>query len=109
MAGTGWDKSSPNEPEKTEETLAEITHKVVIQTSGRLGAEVASRAASEAASRALGVTLEPADLTRTAPAAPAGGKDLTAAAEAAGALAIALAFYNNYRTIDIDRGDELKG
>ena len=32
-----------------------------------------------------------------------------AAAEAAVALAIAIAFYNNHRTIDVDRGDELKG
>ncbi len=32
-----------------------------------------------------------------------------AAAEAAVALAIALNFYNNHATIDIDRADELKG
>jgi NADH:ubiquinone oxidoreductase subunit K len=32
-----------------------------------------------------------------------------AAAEAAVALAIALSFYNNHLTIDVDRGDELKG
>lgn len=32
-----------------------------------------------------------------------------AAAEAAVALAIALNFYNNHHTIDVDRGDELKG
>lgn len=32
-----------------------------------------------------------------------------AAAEAAVALAIALAFYNNHLTIDVDRGDELRG
>jgi NADH:ubiquinone oxidoreductase subunit K len=32
-----------------------------------------------------------------------------AAAEAAVALAIALNFYNNHTTIDIDRADELKG
>ena len=32
-----------------------------------------------------------------------------AAAEAAVALAIALNFYNNYQTIDIDRGDKLRG
>lgn len=32
-----------------------------------------------------------------------------AAAEAAVALSIALNFYNNHLTIDIDRGDELKG
>jgi NADH-quinone oxidoreductase subunit K len=32
-----------------------------------------------------------------------------AAAEAAVALAIALNFYNNHLTIDVDRGDELKG
>jgi len=32
-----------------------------------------------------------------------------AAAEAAVALAIALNFYNNYQSIDVDRGDELKG
>jgi NADH:ubiquinone oxidoreductase subunit K len=32
-----------------------------------------------------------------------------AAAEAAVALAIALCFYNNYATVDVDRGDELKG
>lgn len=32
-----------------------------------------------------------------------------AAAEAAVALAIALNFYNNHSTIDIDRADELKG
>ncbi len=32
-----------------------------------------------------------------------------AAAEAAVALAIALNFYNNHLTIDIDRGDELHG
>ena len=31
-----------------------------------------------------------------------------AAAEAAVALAIALNFYNNHLTIDVDRGDELK-
>jgi len=32
-----------------------------------------------------------------------------AAAEAAVALAIALNFYNNHTTIDVDRGDDLKG
>jgi NADH-quinone oxidoreductase subunit K len=32
-----------------------------------------------------------------------------AAAEAAVALAIALNFYNNFTTIDVDRADELKG
>ena len=32
-----------------------------------------------------------------------------AAAEAAVALAIALNFYNNHATIDVDRGNELKG
>ena len=32
-----------------------------------------------------------------------------AAAEAAVALSIALNFYNNHMTIDVDRGDELKG
>jgi NADH-quinone oxidoreductase subunit K len=32
-----------------------------------------------------------------------------AAAEAAIALAIALNFYNNHLTIDVDRGDELQG
>jgi NADH:ubiquinone oxidoreductase subunit K len=32
-----------------------------------------------------------------------------AAAEAAVALAIALNYYNNFATIDVDRGDELKG
>ena len=32
-----------------------------------------------------------------------------AAAEAAVALAIALNFYNNHTSIDVDRGDELKG
>jgi len=32
-----------------------------------------------------------------------------AAAEAAVALAIALNFYNNHATIDVDQGDELKG
>ena len=32
-----------------------------------------------------------------------------AAAEAAVALAIALNFYNNHATIDVDRADELKG
>jgi NADH-quinone oxidoreductase subunit K len=32
-----------------------------------------------------------------------------AAAEAAVALAIALKFYNNHTTIDVDRADELKG
>ena len=32
-----------------------------------------------------------------------------AAAEAAVALAIALNFYNNYQTIDIDKGDKLQG
>ncbi len=32
-----------------------------------------------------------------------------AAAEAAVALAIALNFYNNHNTIDVDRGDELEG
>ena len=32
-----------------------------------------------------------------------------AAAEAAVALAIALNFYNNHHTIDVDRGDELHG
>lgn len=32
-----------------------------------------------------------------------------AAAEAAVALAIALSFYNNHLTIDVDRADELRG
>ncbi len=32
-----------------------------------------------------------------------------AAAEAAVALAIALNFYNNHATIDVDRADELQG
>ncbi len=32
-----------------------------------------------------------------------------AAAEAAVALAIALNFYNNHATVDVDRGDKLKG
>lgn len=32
-----------------------------------------------------------------------------AAAEAAVALAIALNFYNNHMTIDVDRGDDLQG
>ena len=32
-----------------------------------------------------------------------------AAAEAAVALAIALSFYNNHLTIDVDRGDKLQG
>ena len=32
-----------------------------------------------------------------------------ATAEAAVALAIALNFYNNHATVDVDRGDELKG
>lgn len=32
-----------------------------------------------------------------------------AAAEAAVALAIALNFYNNHLTIDVDRGDQLRG
>jgi NAD(P)H-quinone oxidoreductase subunit 4L len=32
-----------------------------------------------------------------------------AAAEAAVALAIALNFYNNHTTVDVDRGDQLKG
>ena len=32
-----------------------------------------------------------------------------AAAEAAVALAIALCYYNNHDTIDVDRGDELRG
>ena len=32
-----------------------------------------------------------------------------AAAEAAVALAIALNFYNNHLTIDVDRGDDLRG
>lgn len=32
-----------------------------------------------------------------------------AAAEAAVALAIALNFYNNHNTIDVDRGDSLRG
>lgn len=32
-----------------------------------------------------------------------------AAAEAAVALAIALNYYNNHATIDVDRGDELRG
>jgi NADH:ubiquinone oxidoreductase subunit K len=32
-----------------------------------------------------------------------------AAAEAAVALAIALCYYNNHATIDVDQGDELKG
>jgi len=34
---------------------------------------------------------------------------ILAAAEAAVALAIALNFYNNFSTIDVDRGDKLKG
>ncbi len=34
---------------------------------------------------------------------------LLAAAEAAVALAIALNFYNNYASIDVDRGEELRG
>lgn len=34
---------------------------------------------------------------------------ILAAAEAAVALAIALNFYNNHTTIDVDRADELKG
>ena len=34
---------------------------------------------------------------------------ILAAAEAAVALAIALNFYNNHSTIDVDRADELKG
>jgi NADH:ubiquinone oxidoreductase subunit K len=34
---------------------------------------------------------------------------LLAAAEAAVALAIALSFYNNHATIDVDRADDLKG
>jgi NADH:ubiquinone oxidoreductase subunit K len=34
---------------------------------------------------------------------------ILAAAEAAVALAIALSFYNNFATVDVDRGDELKG
>lgn len=34
---------------------------------------------------------------------------ILAAAEAAVALAIALAFYNTHSTIDVDHGDELKG
>jgi NADH-quinone oxidoreductase subunit K len=32
-----------------------------------------------------------------------------AAAEAAVALAIALNYYNTFATVDVDRGDELKG
>ena len=32
-----------------------------------------------------------------------------AAAEAAVALAIVLCYYNNYATVDVDQGDELKG
>ena len=32
-----------------------------------------------------------------------------AAAEAAAALAIALNFYNNFGSIDVDRADQLKG
>ena len=32
-----------------------------------------------------------------------------AAAEAAVALAIALNFYNNHQTIDVDRGNQLRG
>jgi NADH:ubiquinone oxidoreductase subunit K len=32
-----------------------------------------------------------------------------AAAEAAVALAIALNYYNNHQTIDVDRGDQLRG
>ena len=32
-----------------------------------------------------------------------------AAAEAAVALAVMLSFYGNYRTVDVDRGDSLKG
>lgn len=34
---------------------------------------------------------------------------LLAAAEAAIAIAIIMNFYNNYQTIDVDRGDELRG
>lgn len=34
---------------------------------------------------------------------------LLAAAEAAVALAITLNFYNNHATVDVDRGDDLKG
>jgi len=34
---------------------------------------------------------------------------LLAAAEAAVALAITLAFYNNHATVDVDRADDLKG
>ncbi len=34
---------------------------------------------------------------------------ILAAGEAAVALAIALAFYHNHATIDVDQGDELKG
>jgi len=34
---------------------------------------------------------------------------ILAAGEAAVALAIALNFYNNYTTIDVDRADDLKG
>jgi NADH:ubiquinone oxidoreductase subunit K len=34
---------------------------------------------------------------------------ILAAGEAAAALAIALNFYNNHATIDVDRGDQLKG
>jgi NADH-quinone oxidoreductase subunit K len=34
---------------------------------------------------------------------------ILAAAEAAVALAIALNFYNNHTSIDVDRGDDLKG
>jgi len=34
---------------------------------------------------------------------------LLAAAEAAVALAITLSFYNNHATVDVDRGDTLKG
>ncbi len=34
---------------------------------------------------------------------------LLAAAEAAIAIAIFMNFYNNFQTVDVDRGDELKG
>ena len=44
-----------------------------------------------------------------APASAETRRRVLAAAEAAVALAIALNFYNNHSTIDVDRADELKG
>ena len=41
--------------------------------------------------------------------AAAGAEADVAAAEAAVALAIALNIYNNHLTIDVDRGNKLKG